>query len=217
VTIAGGLAVADHKRNKGSSSKRDVHDFLNQHILGFTSHPPANITASTAAGYNDSAFTGDVFKRQDNVNSTCNVFGIDFQNGGSYFINTASNSNFTAVTQFEGCDNATASVQLVDNDSGDQYYCSSVLTVPNDVSQISTCPILKSQIMSGNWSILTLGNNGDGNPFAVERDFVLTAGKQKTSTITPTVTYTYTSAPLVTSKSESFRDDTSNGHMLTFR
>jgi hypothetical protein len=34
--------------------------------------------------------------------SVCTSFGIDFQDGGAYFINSLSTNNFTAVSQFEG-------------------------------------------------------------------------------------------------------------------
>ena len=50
---------------------------------------------------------------------------------------------------------------------------------------------------SGEWTILVIGNNGDGNPFAYERDFSLTVGPQETTTITQTVTFTQTSVPVV--------------------
>jgi len=32
----------------------------------------------------------------------CESYGIDFQNGASYFIDTNSNAAFTAVTEFSG-------------------------------------------------------------------------------------------------------------------
>lgn len=55
---------------------------------------------------------------------------------------------------------------------------------------------------SGEWTVLVIGNNGDGNPFAYERDFSLTVGPQETVTITPTVTYTQTSIPIANATSE---------------
>jgi hypothetical protein len=39
---------------------------------------------------------------QRDPNSVCESFGIDFQDGGSYFINQASTEQFQAVSQFEG-------------------------------------------------------------------------------------------------------------------
>jgi len=56
---------------------------------------------------------------------------------------------------------------------------------------------------TGQWTILVIGNNGDGNPFAYERDFNLTVGPQETTTITPTVTFTQTSIPLANATSKS--------------
>jgi hypothetical protein len=48
--------------------------------------------------------------------------------------------------------------------------------VPTNTSQLSTCPLEKDQMSTGEWTILVIGNNGDGNPFAYERDFSLTVG-----------------------------------------
>jgi hypothetical protein len=36
------------------------------------------------------------------VSADCVSYGMDFQNGGSYFQNSLSNENFTFVSQFEG-------------------------------------------------------------------------------------------------------------------
>lgn len=134
--------------------------------------------------------------RQDNTNSTCQVYGIDFVDGGSYFINSNSTADFTTVQQFDGCNNDSASILLVQQSTEDEWECSSVETgnfqlihlllyaadfcppnsVPSNTSQLSTCPLEKDQMSSGEWTILVIGNNGDGNPFAYERDFTLTVG-----------------------------------------
>ncbi|KAK5129351.1 hypothetical protein LTR16_002224 [Cryomyces antarcticus] len=129
--------------------------------------------------------------------SVCLSFGIDFVNGGSYFIDSKSNASFTTVSQFEGCNADTANVLLVDP-TGTEYMCTDVPTQPDDVSELSTCPISKSQMFSGVWSILLLGNNGNGNPFAYERDITLTVAPQTTTTITNTVTYSVTTTPNTT-------------------
>ena len=92
--------------------------------------------------------------------------------------------------------NDTADVSLVNESTGDQYDCGSVLTVPNGVPQTATCPILKSQFTSGTYLIITVGNNGDGQPFAYQRQITIRAGTQQTitrystatTTITPTIT-----------------------------
>ncbi|KAI7371805.1 hypothetical protein KC354_g307 [Hortaea werneckii] len=140
----------------------------------------------------------EIVRRQNNADSTCQVFGKDFQAGGSYFLNSNSSQNFMASYQFRGCNDATADVMLVNMNNGDQYFCSSVPTVPDNTTQVSTCPVQHSQLTTANYSIITLGNNGKGNPFAVQRDFVLNVGKQETSTVTISMPSTVTSTPMNT-------------------
>ncbi|KAI6840977.1 hypothetical protein KC340_g2595 [Hortaea werneckii] len=137
----------------------------------------------------------EIVRRQNNADSTCQVFGLDFQDGGSYFLNGNSSQNFMASYQFRGCNDATADVMLVNMNDGDQYFCSSVPTVPDNTTQVSTCPVQHGQLMTANYSIITLGNNGNGNPFAVQRDFVLNVGRQETSTLTISTPSTVTSNP----------------------
>lgn len=36
------------------------------------------------------------------VRSDCVSYGVDFQDGGSYFINSLSTANFTITSQFDG-------------------------------------------------------------------------------------------------------------------
>lgn len=148
------------------------------------------------------AVADSLFKRQNSVNSTCLSYGIDFVDGGNYFINSLSTVDFTAVSQFDGCNDDEASVLLVEQSTEDEWECTSVPTVPNDVSQLSTCPLEKDQMSSGDWSLLIIGNNGNGNPFAYERDFYLTVAPQETTTVTPTVTFTATSTPVVNATSK---------------
>jgi len=133
-------------------------------------------------------------------NSVCNTFGIDFKDGNSYFINTLSNDSFTCVSEFEGCNQDVADIMLV-LPSGDELICSQVPTTPDDTPEMSTCPIQKDEMVSGEYLILITGNNGDGNPFAWERDIQLDCGPQATSTVTPTVTYNITVTPTSTSTS----------------
>jgi hypothetical protein len=40
----------------------------------------------------------------------CEVYGIDVQNGGTYFENVELTVPFTLVQEFSGCDNDTANV-----------------------------------------------------------------------------------------------------------
>jgi len=51
--------------------------------------------------------------RQDGGDSVCSVFGVDFQGGGSYFINSNSNDNFTLVAEFEGCECSSTHKRLI--------------------------------------------------------------------------------------------------------
>ncbi|KAI7280194.1 hypothetical protein KC345_g4915 [Hortaea werneckii] len=139
-----------------------------------------------------------IVRRQNNADSTCQVFGLDFQDGGSYFLNSNSSQNLVASYQFRGCNDAIADVMLVNMNNGDQYFCSSVPTVPDNSTQVSTCPVQHSQLTTANYSIITLGNNGKGNPFAVQRDFVLNVGRQETSTVTISMPSTVTSNPINT-------------------
>lgn len=139
-----------------------------------------------------------VFRRQNDLDSVCSTFGVDIQDGGEYFVNTLSDEDFSSVTQFEGCNNDTANVLLVNADTGDEYECDDLRTVPDDTSMISTCPIAKSELTSGNYILILLGNNAAGEPFAAQRDFVITAGPQQTVTVTPTTTLTVTETPVTT-------------------
>jgi hypothetical protein len=79
---------------------------------------------------------------------------------------------------------------------------------------LSICPIRKNQLVSGNWSIIIISDNGDGVPLAAQRDFILSVGPQSTSTVSravffqinwanvvskvfPTITATRTINPIV--------------------
>jgi hypothetical protein len=134
--------------------------------------------------------------------SVCSTSGVNYQDGGDYFINTNSNQAFLIVSTFQGCNNDTADVSLVNESTGDQYDCGSVLTVPNGVPQTATCPILKSQFTSGTFLIITVGNNGNGQPFAYQRQITIRAGTQQTITRYNTATTTITPTVTVNCKSE---------------
>jgi hypothetical protein len=87
---------------------------------------------------------------------SCIAFGVDFQDGGSYFQNSLSNSDFTFVSQFEGslshtsfsiwrtladvdagCEPDVANNILID-DQGDQYECTDTNLTPSDTNELST-------------------------------------------------------------------------------
>lgn len=137
-----------------------------------------------------------IVRRQMDPNSVCTTYGVDFEDGGSYFIDTNSNASFTFVSKFEGCNNDTASLQLVNQDTSDQYDCGEVPTVPNNASQTAKCQIRKNQLVSGKYLIIAIGNNGNGQPFASQRQFAIEVGAQKTTTFRRTATITTT--PVVT-------------------
>ncbi|CAK4020650.1 Hypothetical predicted protein [Lecanosticta acicola] len=128
----------------------------------------------------------------------CSSYGVDFQSGGTYFQNISSADDFTFTSMFENCQDDSASNILVDP-NGDEYECSGVPLQPDDTNEVSTCPLQKDQMWSGDWSVLILSNNGDAEPIAYERDFSLIVGTPTTITYTPTITATITSTPLTTS------------------
>jgi len=138
-----------------------------------------------------------------NASSVCSTSGVNYLDGGDYFINTNSNQAFTIVSTFSGCNNDTADVSLVNESTGDQYDCGSVLTVPNGVPQTATCLVLKSQFTSGTYLIITVGNNGNGQPFAYQRQITIRAGTQQTITRYSTATTTIT--PIITVNCKSGR------------
>ncbi|KAL1652237.1 hypothetical protein SLS58_000364 [Diplodia intermedia] len=124
----------------------------------------------------------------DDLIGGCQSFGMDFQGGGEYFQNSASSDPFTFVQQFEGCQ-ADNSTNILVDPSGDQYTCTNTPMKPDDVDELSTCPLLKQNLTSGAWSLMILSNNGAaGAPIAFERDFLLDVGVQSTVTATPTIT-----------------------------
>ncbi|KAF1841186.1 uncharacterized protein K460DRAFT_421000 [Cucurbitaria berberidis CBS 394.84] len=128
--------------------------------------------------------------------SICYSFGVDYTDERSYFINSLSTDDFTSVSYFQGCNQGVADVLFVNPDDI-EYLCSQIPTTPENELQLSTCPIKKNQMGSGHWLLLILGNNGDGQPFAWQRDLYLTVGPQATTTYTPTATFSITTTPMI--------------------
>ena len=79
--------------------------------------------------------SNSIATRQDSPTSNCSVYGIDFVDGGSYFINSNSTVDFTTVQQFTGCNDDSADVLLVQQSTEDEWECTSV---PTGKSFIST-------------------------------------------------------------------------------
>jgi hypothetical protein len=112
----------------------------------------------------------------------CYSYGVDFVDEGSYFINSQSTEDFTAVSYFQGCNDDKADVLLVapeDTPGETEFLCDKVRTTPENENKLSTCPIKKNQMASGHWLLLVLGNNGKGGqPFAWQRGTSLTPSTQ---------------------------------------
>lgn len=110
------------------------------------------------------------FVRSEDI---CYSYGVDFVDEGSYFINSESTDDFTAVSYFKGCNQDMADVLLVapeDTPGETEFLCERIPTTPDNQNQMSTCPIKKNQMSSGHWLLLVLGNNGKGGqPFAWQR------------------------------------------------
>ncbi|KAF2733176.1 hypothetical protein EJ04DRAFT_513384 [Polyplosphaeria fusca] len=143
-----------------------------------------------------SAFAALLSLGASDPESVCRSFGIDFVDEGHYFINSQSTEQFTCVSTFQGCNEDVADILLVDPNN-DEYLCSQIPTRPDNTPELSTCPIQKNQMMSGDWIILVLGNNDDGYPFAWERDISLDVGEQKTSTVTQTASFNITTTSTI--------------------
>ncbi|KAF2720150.1 hypothetical protein K431DRAFT_271147 [Polychaeton citri CBS 116435] len=118
-------------------------------------------------------------------NTNCQSYGIDFQNGGTYFQNILSTDPFTALETFTGCQNDTSFNVLIDPD-GYQYDCTKTNMQPDSLPELTTCSLNKNQLWSGDWSVLAYSNNGECQPINFERDFVLNVATQATLTVTPT-------------------------------
>ncbi|KAJ9667534.1 hypothetical protein H2201_002403 [Coniosporium apollinis] len=116
-------------------------------------------------------------------------------------------------SMFEGCYGGTADVLFIDP-TGGEFFCSGMPVKPDNTDQMSTCPILKNQMYSGEWILIIYGNNGPlgsyEDPFAYQRNLYLNCGPQQTSTVTPTVIYTITSTPTetITTTSTVFETET---------
>jgi hypothetical protein len=109
----------------------------------------------------------------------CYSYGVDFVDEEHYFIDSTSTEQFSAVSYFQGCNkNGEADVLLVapEDFSGEQeLICDEIPTTPDNINEVSNCPIKKNQMISGHWMLLVLGDNGKdandkpGQPFAWQR------------------------------------------------
>ncbi|KAF2167191.1 hypothetical protein M409DRAFT_22620 [Zasmidium cellare ATCC 36951] len=141
----------------------------------------------------------------DSSNNTCQSYGVDYENGGSYFQNINLNNTFTAFQQFSGCTNDTAHNVIVDP-NGDQSECSESSMQPSNTDMLVTCSNwTSSTLYDGDWSLLIVSNNGNGTPIAYQRDFSLSVGQPQATVSTdgPTVTNTVSTTVTTTSTSTS--------------
>ncbi|OAA66634.1 hypothetical protein SPI_01210 [Niveomyces insectorum RCEF 264] len=67
----------------------------------------------------------------------CSSYGVDYSNGGAYYIDGTSNQYFSFITIFQGCTQESISPILVDSDNN-QYACSAINTTPAGEQQTST-------------------------------------------------------------------------------
>ncbi|KAH8878629.1 hypothetical protein GQ53DRAFT_86082 [Thozetella sp. PMI_491] len=125
------------------------------------------------------------------VRADCASYGVDYSNGGSYYIDGSSNQYFSFITIFQGCNQESIQPVLVGPDDN-EYACSAVNTSPAGAQVTSTCGIPFSAMRSGTWRIIV-----SGNQLAVQRTITLTVGIPQTVvvTATPTIIIGITSTP----------------------
>ncbi|CAD0109863.1 unnamed protein product [Aureobasidium uvarum] len=127
------------------------------------------------------------------IANACESYGIDFKNNRNYFIDINSNESFTAVSEFYGCSEPARAILYTP--SNHSIFCSDVATTPDYTDATTTCPILKNQMYSGDWTLVLLDNNGNGSSFNAQRKLHLSVGEQSTSVVIPTITLIVTQTP----------------------
>jgi hypothetical protein len=125
------------------------------------------------------------------VLADCVSYGIDYANGGAYYIDASSSQYFTFITVFQGCNQESINPILVGPDNS-QYACSTINTTPGGNQVTSTCGIPYSAMKSGNWKIIM-----SGQQVQVQRTMTFTVGVPQTITVTatPTIVLGITSTP----------------------
>ncbi|OIW28951.1 hypothetical protein CONLIGDRAFT_401496 [Coniochaeta ligniaria NRRL 30616] len=129
--------------------------------------------------------------RVNAAEAACSSYGVDYSNGGAYYIDGSSNQYFSFITVFQGCTQESISPVLVGPDDN-EYACSSINTQPAGTQVTSTCGIPYSAMQSGTWRIIV-----QSSQIAVQRTVTLTVGVPQTvvTTVTPTVVLGITSTP----------------------
>ncbi|PKS05756.1 hypothetical protein jhhlp_007585 [Lomentospora prolificans] len=125
------------------------------------------------------------------VMADCVSYGIDYANGGQYYIDASSIQYFSFVSVFQGCSQEAINPVLVDP-LGNNYSCSTITTQPEGQQLTSTCGIPYSSMTSGEWKIIISGEQVN-----VQRTITLTVGVPETETVTatPTIVLGITSTP----------------------
>ncbi|KAK4194999.1 hypothetical protein QBC40DRAFT_269641 [Triangularia verruculosa] len=114
--------------------------------------------------------------------SACTSYGVDYSNGGAYYIDGSSNQYFSFITIFQSCGPESISPVLIGPDDN-QYVCSVIGTGQAGVQVTSTCGIPFSAMKSGNWKIIL-----SGNQISTQRTFSVTVGVPETTYVTATPT-----------------------------
>ncbi|KAK4164455.1 hypothetical protein QBC43DRAFT_288705 [Cladorrhinum sp. PSN259] len=112
------------------------------------------------------------------VTADCTSYGVDYANGGSYYIDGSSNQYFSFITIFQGCAQESITPVLIGPDNN-QYACSVIKTEPAGVQVTSTCGIPFSYMKSGVWKIIVAGNQ-----VSSQRTIGLTVGLPQTTWVT---------------------------------
>lgn len=127
------------------------------------------------------------------VACACESYGVDFKDNRDYFINIKSNESFTAASEFYNCQEPARAILITPKNQS--IFCSDVPTSPDYTDETTTCPILKNQMYSGDWTLILLDNNGNASTFNAKRRLHLNVGEQVTSTVIPTITLSVTQTP----------------------
>ncbi|KAB5577570.1 hypothetical protein GE09DRAFT_1168517 [Coniochaeta sp. 2T2.1] len=127
-----------------------------------------------------------LFARVRAAEAACSSYGVDYSNGGAYYIDGSSNQYFSFITVFQGCSQESISPVLVGPDDN-EYACSAINTQPAGSQVTSTCGIPYSAMQSGTWKIIV-----QGSQIAVQRTITLTVGVPQTVVVTVSVQSTIT-------------------------
>ncbi|KAI6256882.1 hypothetical protein MCOR27_001026 [Pyricularia oryzae] len=139
------------------------------------------------------------------IAQSCTSYGVDYSNGGSYYIDSSSNDYFSFVSEFQGCYRESISPVLIDPDNN-QYACSAIEIGDSGAKVTSLCYIPFSAMRTGQWKLVLAGRQ-----ISTQRTINLKVGPLATTTVTatPTVIVGITSTPrAITIVSTIFKTET---------